>query len=98
MTSCSLVRPTAARCERPTAASFRAAKFHPGRLVQGPEEKQGFCGLTTGLVIYSVRASIPPSTVKEVPVMKDASSEARNSTALAMSSPVPKRWAGTIWA
>ena len=98
MTSCSLARPCADRWERPRAASAKAAKLHPGRLAHGPEEKQGFCGLTAGLVIYSVRASIPPSTVSAVPVIKDASSEARNSTALAMSSPVPSRLAGTMFA
>ena len=51
-----------------------------------------------GSGVYSVRASIPPSTVSAVPVMKDASSEARNSTALATSSGVPRRLAGTICA
>ena len=112
MTSCNLARPSTARCERPSAAPCRAVKSQPGLLAQGPEEKLGFCGLIVGLVIgssargnwvlalmvYSVRASIPPSTTSEVPVINDASSEAKNTTALAMSSPVPSRLAGTILA
>ena len=37
-----------ARCERPTAAFCKASRLHPGRLAQGPEEKQGLFGFFTG--------------------------------------------------
>src|SRR5690606_28333064 len=46
---CSLVLPTLARCERPSGASRSAPRDHPGRLAQGPEEKLGLAGRTSGL-------------------------------------------------
>ena len=45
------------------------------------------------MVIYS--CPNPPSTLSSTPVMYDASSEARNATALAISSGSPKRFIGT---
>ena len=45
ITSASLFLPILARCDRPSAASLSASKFQPGRLAQGPEEKQGFLGV-----------------------------------------------------
>src|SRR3954471_16989199 len=48
ITSFNLALPAFERCGRPTAASFKAAGVQPGRLAQGPEEKQAFCGRRRG--------------------------------------------------
>src|ERR1700676_4864362 len=50
MTSASLVLAVFARCERPTAAFFRASRLQPGCLAHGPEEKQGFFGVWVGFM------------------------------------------------
>lgn len=39
-----------ARCERPTSASLSASIDHPGRLLQGPDEKNGRFGFVTGFM------------------------------------------------
>ena len=44
----------AARWERPTKASFKTSGVHPGRLAQGPDEKQGFLGLAVGLLMAAI--------------------------------------------
>src|SRR5665213_2463932 len=51
MTSASFALPILARCERPTAAFFRASRLHPGCLAHGPEEKQGFFGVCVGFMV-----------------------------------------------
>ena len=38
------------RCERPTSAACNAAGDQPGRLAQGPEEKQGLRGRRVGFI------------------------------------------------
>src|ERR1700733_11469131 len=45
ISSASLLLPFLARCDRPRDASLSASKLQPGRLAQGPEEKQGFVGV-----------------------------------------------------
>src|SRR5262249_41703598 len=50
MTSASLLLPIFARCERPSSASLRASRLQPGRLAQGPDEKQGFLGVWEGFI------------------------------------------------
>src|SRR6266851_2844628 len=49
ITSLSLALPASERCERPSAALARPSNVHPGRLAQGPEEKQGLFGRVAGL-------------------------------------------------
>ncbi len=44
ITSASFALPILARCERPSAAPCRASRDQPGRLAQGPDEKQGLLG------------------------------------------------------
>ncbi len=48
ITSFSRARPSGERCERPTSALDSAATLHPGRLAQGPDEKQGLSGRMAG--------------------------------------------------
>src|SRR5579871_472944 len=60
MTSASLFLPILARCDRPSAAFLSASKFHPGRLAQGPEEKQGFLGVKEGFIGYFSTIPGPP--------------------------------------
>src|ERR1700690_2051419 len=50
MTSASFDLPILARCERPTAAFFRASRLQPGCLAHGPEEKHGFFGVWVGFM------------------------------------------------
>ncbi len=68
-TSWSRALPTLARCERPTRAAFSAATVQPGRLAQGPEEKQGLAGRTFGFMAYSFQNSCDPLGGR-VPPMK----------------------------
>ena len=49
-TAASFSLPGAERWERPTSAPASTAGVHPGRLVQGPEEKLGFAGRTVGFI------------------------------------------------
>ena len=42
--------PTPERCERPTSAALSAAGDQPGRLAQGPDEKQGLRGRRVGFI------------------------------------------------
>ena len=39
-----------ARCDLPSIAPARTSTDHPGRLVQGPEEKSGLPGRTAGFM------------------------------------------------
>src|SRR5579872_6113159 len=50
MTSASLLLPILARCDRPRAASLSTSRVQPGRLAQGPEEKQGLLGVWEGFI------------------------------------------------
>src|SRR5262249_48709613 len=50
MTAASLFLPILARCERPSAASFKESSDQPGCLAHGPEEKDGFWGLLVGFI------------------------------------------------
>jgi hypothetical protein len=43
--------PSAARWDRPKNAFSSAAKDQPGRLAQGPEEKEGLAGFWVGLLV-----------------------------------------------
>src|SRR5216684_3805330 len=57
-----------------------------------------FHGITLGFWVSGSRdypADFPPSTKRTCPVVKDALLEARNTTALAISSGLPTRWSGT---
>src|SRR5256885_14364878 len=77
MASLSLVRPTFARCERPSAASLRFCGFQPGRLAQGPEEKCGTFGRKAGfaavinlsfqIVSLPLGGGVPPRCLRESP-------------------------------
>src|SRR5512147_426350 len=51
MTSASFALPIFDRCERPRAASLRISGVQPGRLAQGPEEKNGRNGRVSGRFI-----------------------------------------------
>src|SRR6266550_7326908 len=46
--SLSLALPGLERCDRPRQASLRASGVQPGRLAQGPDEKNGRAGRTAG--------------------------------------------------
>ena len=48
MTSWMRALPALERCDRPTRAPASADGSQPGRLAQGPEEKQGFWGRSAG--------------------------------------------------
>src|ERR1019366_6832935 len=61
MTSSNLLLPILARCERPRAASLSPSKLQPGRLAQGPEEKQGFLGVCDGFIEWSATTSLSQS-------------------------------------
>src|SRR5579885_3009213 len=50
MTAWSRALPCFERCERPRQASASASGVQPGRLAQGPEEKQGFRGRVEGFM------------------------------------------------
>src|SRR6185437_17134727 len=58
-TSSILARPGLARCERPSSAPSSAPSVQPGRLAQGPEEKSGFRGRTSGFMKPLVRPRNP---------------------------------------
>ena len=46
-----VVLPILARWERPVAAPLRASSDQPGRLAQGPDEKQGLLGRVEGFIV-----------------------------------------------
>src|SRR5260370_41065787 len=60
ITSFSLALPAFERCERPRQASPSASSDHPGRLAQGPDEKQGLAGRAGGLLAYSFPNNCDP--------------------------------------
>jgi hypothetical protein len=53
-----LALPGTERCERPNKAPLTASGVRPGRLAQGPEEKNGRAGRTAGLSV--MEHSFPP--------------------------------------
>src|SRR6056297_3596195 len=74
----SLALPTAARCERPRAASDSLSSEKTGGLAQGPEEKRGLAGRADGLrtvscdaggviAIYAILPDKRPSLGRGVP-------------------------------
>src|SRR5215471_10797270 len=60
ITSFNLALPALERCERPRQASWSASSDHPGRLAQGPDEKQGLAGRASGFMAYSFQNSCDP--------------------------------------
>src|SRR3984893_14473914 len=58
-TSTSRASPTPERCERPVSAPSSTAGDHPGRLAQGPEEKQGLPGRRFGFIAVFLQDSAP---------------------------------------
>ncbi|CCB64262.1 protein of unknown function [Hyphomicrobium sp. MC1] len=50
-------RPSIERCERPTSALQSTSGRHPGRLAQGPDEKNGLSGLVLGFKSFGMGAS-----------------------------------------
>src|SRR2546428_767337 len=51
--------PTPERCERPVDAPSSTAGDHPGRLAQGPEEKQGLAGRRFGFMVPFLQNCAP---------------------------------------
>ena len=47
-----------ARCERPTSASLSASSDQPGRLLQGPDEKNGRLGFVAGFMTFERRPKL----------------------------------------
>src|SRR5690606_6029343 len=47
-----------ARCERPTRAPASASTVQPGRFAQGPEEKLGLAGRTSGRAAWAAAISV----------------------------------------
>src|SRR6187551_2545131 len=76
MARLSFALPIFDRCERPSTASVRACRLHPGRLAQGPEEKCGLAGRTPGIGFVmsstlpdrslSVGRGVPPAGIRKV--------------------------------
>src|SRR5579871_4207287 len=60
ITSFSLALPALERCERPRQAPRSASSDHPGRLAQGPDEKQRLAGRACGFMLYSFQNSCDP--------------------------------------
>ncbi len=59
MTSFSLALPGFERCDRPTSAEASTSGDQPGRLAQGPEEKQGLFGRTFGRGCVGIGLELP---------------------------------------
>ena len=70
MASANFALPPAARCERPSQASFNAVCVHVGGLAQGPEEKRGLAGRDAGysIAINAILSDMRPSLGKGVPL------------------------------
>src|SRR5229473_5199935 len=74
ITSFNLALPAFERCERPRQACSSAFSDHPGRLAQGPDEKQGLAGRAIGFMAYSFQNScdplggrVPPANLERAP-------------------------------
>src|SRR5947209_245186 len=84
MASLSLALPALARCERPRGAPDRFSSDHPGRLAQGPDEKQGEAGRAAGrstidAILPDERLSlgrgVPPRLLRSAPKNGKAKSD-----------------------
>src|SRR5580765_2339984 len=59
MASLSFALPGPERCERPSSAVSRISVVQPGRLAQGPDEKKGRAGRTTGWTFTVIKTFLP---------------------------------------
>ena len=62
-----IAKPTPERCERPVSAASSTAGDHPGRLAQGPEEKQGLAGRRFGFMVPFLQHWARPELMGETP-------------------------------